>query len=152
MPTPKVNSWLGWRIFTVNTNRGRRELLACRRRAPGGAIYKVGWPAWGGSGPPGSVFPPARSSPLCDFVPACSSSCTAQTLSSTPLLALLVLPLDALAFSHVHAPLLHLLHMPPWISYKAMLAAHTYLSFACGLHESCWEGIQWCIKVHAWFV
>jgi hypothetical protein len=28
------------------------------------------------------------------------------------------------ALSYVHAPLLHLLHMPPWNSYKVMLAAH----------------------------
>jgi hypothetical protein len=33
-----------------------------------------------------------------------------------------------------------------------MLAAHPCLSFACGLDESCWKGIQWCIMVHAWFV
>jgi hypothetical protein len=31
-----------------------------------------------------------------------------------------------------------------------VLAAHPCLSFACGLDESCWEGIQWCITVHAW--
>jgi hypothetical protein len=52
------------------------------------------------------------------FVLACSTSCTAQTLSSTPLLALLVLPLDAFALSHVHAPLLHMLsYGPPWAHY-----------------------------------
>jgi hypothetical protein len=51
--------------------------------------------------------------PFVTFVPACSTCCTTQTLSSTPLLALLVLPLDAFALSHVHAPLLHLLYMPP---------------------------------------
>jgi hypothetical protein len=51
--------------------------------------------------------------PFVTFVPACSTSCTIETLSSTPLLPLLVLPLDALALSHVHAPLLHLLHLPP---------------------------------------
>jgi hypothetical protein len=39
------------------------------------------------------------------------------------------------ALSHVHAPLLHLLHMPPWISCKVMLAAHPCLSFAWGLDE-----------------
>jgi hypothetical protein len=61
----------------------------------------------------GSVFFQHDHLPFVTFVPACSACCTAQTLSSTPLLALLVLPLDALALSHVHAPLLHLLHMPP---------------------------------------
>jgi hypothetical protein len=50
------------------------------------------------------------------------------------------------ALSHVHAPLLHLLHMPPWISYKVMLVAHPCLSFACGLGESWWKGIQWCMN------
>jgi hypothetical protein len=49
------------------------------------------------------------------------------------------------ALSHVHAPLLHLLHMSPWISCKVMLAAHPCLSFACGLDESWWKGIQWCM-------
>jgi hypothetical protein len=68
--------------------------------------------------------------PFVTFVPACSTSCTAQTLSSTPLLELLVLPLDALSLSHVYAPLLHLLYMPPWISCKVMLAAHPML-FLC---------------------
>jgi hypothetical protein len=27
MPTPKVNSWLGWRIFTVNSERTRWPLI-----------------------------------------------------------------------------------------------------------------------------
>jgi hypothetical protein len=26
MPTPKVNSWLGWRIFTVNTTQEHARL------------------------------------------------------------------------------------------------------------------------------
>jgi hypothetical protein len=99
---------------------------------------------------PGSVFFQHDHLPFVTFVPACSTCCTTQTLSSTPLLALLVLALDALALSHVHAPLLHLLHMPPWISCKVMLSAHPCLSFACGLDESYWKGIQWCIKVQAW--
>jgi hypothetical protein len=59
---------------------------------------------------PGSSFLPAHSSLRCDFVTVCSTGCTAQTLSLAPLLALLVLPLDVFALSHVHAPLPH---MPP---------------------------------------
>jgi hypothetical protein len=43
------------------------------------------------------------------FLPACSTSCTAQMLSSTHWCFHLMLH----ALSHVHAPLLHLLHMPP---------------------------------------
>jgi hypothetical protein len=49
-------------------------------------------------------------------LPTCSTSCTAQTLSSTPFLTLLVLPLDASCFESCPcslAPLLHLLHMSP---------------------------------------
>jgi hypothetical protein len=38
----------------------------------------------------------------------------------------------------------------PLISCKVMLVAHPCLSFARGLDESCWKGIQWCIMVHAW--
>jgi hypothetical protein len=114
--------WLCLRLFWAqkleHTNRGRRELLACRRRAPGGAFYRAGRPAWADW--PGVALAPWLGSfsqhdhlPFVTFVPTCSTSCTAQTLSSTHLLALLVFPLDALALSHVHAPLLHLLHMPP---------------------------------------
>jgi hypothetical protein len=79
------------------------------------------------------------------FLPACSTSCTTQTLSSTPFLALLVLPLDASCFESCPCPLLHLLHMSPWISCKVMLAAYPCLSFAYGLDESWWKGIQWCM-------
>jgi hypothetical protein len=93
-------------------------MLAFRRRAPGGAIYRAGRPTWADR--PGVVLAPWLDSfsqhdhlPFVTFVPACSTCCIAQMLLSTPLLALLVLPLDALALSHVHAPLLHLLHMPP---------------------------------------
>jgi hypothetical protein len=62
---------------------------------------------------PGSIFFQHDHLPFVTFVPVCSTCCTAQTLLSTPLLALLVIPIDALALSHVHATLLHLLHMPP---------------------------------------
>jgi hypothetical protein len=41
---------------------------------------------------------------LCCFVTAC----TFQTFSSTPSLALLLLPLDVFALSHLHAPLPHM--------------------------------------------
>jgi hypothetical protein len=34
--------------------------------------------------------------------------------------------------------------------FPAMLAAHPFLSFSCGLDESCLKGIQWCIMVYAW--
>jgi hypothetical protein len=37
------------------------------------------------------------------------------------------------ALSHIHAPLLHLLYMPPSNSCKVMLAAHPCFFFACGL-------------------
>jgi hypothetical protein len=85
--------------------------------------------------------------PLCPRAPL-----VALPKRSRPLLCLHYwsFHLMLLALSHVHAPLLHLLHMPPWISCKVMLAAHACLSFACGLDESCWKGIQWCIMVHAW--
>jgi hypothetical protein len=43
------------------------------------------------------------SSALCCFL----TVCTFQTFSSTPLLELLLLPLDVFALSHLHAPLPH---------------------------------------------
>jgi hypothetical protein len=54
-----LSLWWFWNRKLEHTNRGRRELLACRRRTPGGAIYRVSRPAWGGSGPPGSVLSPS---------------------------------------------------------------------------------------------
>jgi hypothetical protein len=110
--------WWFWTQKLEHTNGGRTELLACRRRPPGvpfiGQVGRPGPTDPGGCVPlPGSVFFKHDHLPFVTFVPTCSTCCTAQTLSSTPLLALLVLPLDALALSHAHAPLLHLLHMPP---------------------------------------
>jgi hypothetical protein len=150
-------TWEGWIslrwLCTENlkhTNRGREELLACRRWAPGGAICRGGQPAWADRpgwlrASPGTSFLQRDDLPFVTFVPACSTSCTAQTLSSTPLLALLVLPLDAFALSHVHAPLLH---MPSWISCKTILAA----PHACPLHvvlmkvlERASNDASWCM-------
>jgi hypothetical protein len=53
----------------------------------------------------------AHSCFLCCFV----TTCIFQTFSSTPSLALLLLPLDVFALSHFHTPLPH---MPPWYSCK----------------------------------
>jgi hypothetical protein len=102
-----------------HTNRELDELLTCRRGAPG-VLNRVrpaglGRPAWADRpgwlrALPGSGFFQHTHFHFVTFVPACSMGCTAQILSSTPLLALLVLPLDVFALSHVHAPLLH---MPP---------------------------------------
>jgi hypothetical protein len=80
----------------------------------GGAFYRGGRPAWANRpgwphASPGSTFLQRDDHSFVTFVPACFTSCTTRTLSSTPLLALLVLPLDAFALSHVHAPLLHML-------------------------------------------
>jgi hypothetical protein len=41
--------------------------------------------------------------------------------------------------------LLHLLRMPPWNSCKVYACCPPCLSFACGLDESWWKGIQWCM-------
>jgi hypothetical protein len=74
-----------------------------------GAINRGGRPAWADRpewprASPWLGFLQRDDLPFMTFVLACST----QTLSSTPLLALLVLPLDAFALSHVHAPLLHM--------------------------------------------
>jgi hypothetical protein len=67
----------------------------------------------------------------CFFIaswPRAPWDCTFQIFSSTPLLALLLLPLDVFALSHSHAPFAH---MPPWYSCKTKpwLPPH-----ACPLH------------------
>jgi hypothetical protein len=79
---------------------------------------------------------PAYSCLLCCLWPHAPRGCTAQTLSSTPLLALLLLPLDGFALSHFYAPLLH---MPPWYSYKTRpwLPPH-----ACPLHVVWWKMLE----------
>jgi hypothetical protein len=81
----------------------QRGAIGCLNRGEAG---RPRWPR----ALPGLVF--FQHTHLCfvTFVTACSRGCTAQTLSTTPLLALLVLPLDIFALSHVHALLSH---MPP---------------------------------------
>jgi hypothetical protein len=95
--------WWFWAQKLEHTNGGRREVLACRRRAPRGAFYRAGRPAWADRpwwlrAPPWLGFLQRDDLPFVTLVPARSTCCTAQTLSSTPLLALLVLPLDASCF------------------------------------------------------
>jgi hypothetical protein len=144
-----LSLWWFWTENFEHTNKGREELLACRRRAPGGAyIGEAGRPGPTGLG--GFVPPLARLSSSVMISPLWLSCPRAPLvappkLSSTPLLALLVLPLDAFALSHVHAPLLH---MPPWISCKAKLAA----PHACPLHvvlmkvvERASNDASWCV-------
>jgi hypothetical protein len=116
-------SWEGWlslRWFWTKTLSTQIEswescLPAKEEHRGRGCLNRGGRPAWADRprvplALPILVFLQRDHLHFVTFVPACSTSCTAQTLSSTPLLALLVLPLDAFALSHVHAPLLH---MPP---------------------------------------
>jgi hypothetical protein len=147
-------SWEGWlclRWFWArkleHTNWGRRGLLACRRWESGAPfIGQAGRPRPTGLGwfaPLARLFLPARSFLLHDFL--------ARVLHELHRPNALVH-----SFSCIIGPstwcfmlwvmsMLHLLHMSPWISSKVMLAAHPCLSFSCGLDESCWKGIQWCM-------
>jgi hypothetical protein len=98
---------------STQIERGKSYLPA-EDEQRGGAFYRGGRPAWANRpgwphASPGSTFLQRDDHSFVTFVPACFTSCTTRTLSSTPLLALLVLPLDAFALSHVHAPLLHML-------------------------------------------
>jgi hypothetical protein len=71
----------------------------------------------GGRVPPqGSIFLQHDHFSSVTFLPACSTSCAAQTLSSTPFLALLVLPLDASFFESCQCSL-------------APLASHATMKF-----------------------
>jgi hypothetical protein len=86
-----LSLWWFWTLKLEHTNRGRRELLACRRRAPRGAIWRGGRPAWADRpgwphASPWLGFLQRDDLLFLTFVPACSTSCTTQTLSSTPLL------------------------------------------------------------------
>jgi hypothetical protein len=110
--------WLSLRWFwtkTLSTQTESWESCLLAKEEHRGCLYRGGWPAWADRpgvplALPGSIFLQCDHLHFVTFVPACSTSCTAQTLSSTPLLALLVLPLDVFALSRIHAPLLH---MPP---------------------------------------
>jgi hypothetical protein len=75
------------------------------------------------------------------------TACTFQTFSSTPLLALLLLPLDVFALSHLHAPLPH---MHPLYSCKTKPWLPPMLVLCMWFDKRCWRGIPWCIMVHVW--
>jgi hypothetical protein len=83
MPTPKVNSWLGWRIFTVNsrpgpcgtTTKGRPGRLARAGPSTGSEPRR---PVAMGTPTPSSV---PRPLPSADYHPGASSS---PNRSSTP--------------------------------------------------------------------
>jgi hypothetical protein len=95
--------WWLWARKLEHTNRGMRGMLACRKREPGAPfIGEAGRPRPTGLGGhvllAGSVFfQHDHFSPMTSL-PACSTSCTTQMLSSTPFLVLLVLQLDASCF------------------------------------------------------
>jgi hypothetical protein len=147
--------WWFWAQKLEHTNRGRRELLACRRRAPGGAFYRAGRPAWVDR--PGWLraplwlgFLPARSSPLCDLC-----ACVLHLLHR----------LNALvhSFACIIGPSTWCSCFESCPCSLAPLASHATINFlqihACcppmivlcmWSYESCWKGIQWCIMVHAW--
>jgi hypothetical protein len=71
---------------------------------------------------------PVHSCLLVSSWPRAPRGCTFQTFSSTPLLAILLLPFDVFSLSHFHAPLPH---MHPWYACKtkSWLPPH-----ACTLH------------------
>jgi hypothetical protein len=86
----------------------------------------------------------------CLFVaswPRAPRGCTFQTFSSTPLLALSLLPLDVFALSPFHALLPH---MHPWYTYKTRPWMPPILVLCMWFDKRCWRGIPWCIMVHVW--
>jgi hypothetical protein len=97
----------------------RRGMLACRRREPGGSFCRGGRPAWVAACSPLARFS-SRTIISPPWLPCPRAPRVAPPKRSRPLLFLhywsFHLMLNAL--SHVHAPLLHLLHMSPWISCK----------------------------------
>jgi hypothetical protein len=105
--------WLSLRWFwtkTLSTQTERWESCLPPEDEHRGVhfIGEADRPRWPRASP-SSAFLQCDDIPFVTFVPVCSTSCI-ETLSSTPLLALLVLPLDAFALSIVHNALLH---MPP---------------------------------------
>jgi hypothetical protein len=103
-------AWEGWlclrwfwhKNLSTQTEEGEGCLPAedGSRGAPFvGEAGRPGLTGLGGRVPPqGSVFSQRDHFSSMTFLPACSMSCTAQTLPSTPFLALLVLPLDGSCF------------------------------------------------------
>jgi hypothetical protein len=78
----------------------RKEREACLQKTGAGRLLKYGRPAGLGGLVllPASAFFQHDHSSSMTSLSTCYTSCTAQTLSSTPFLALLVLPLDASCF------------------------------------------------------
>jgi hypothetical protein len=134
-----VYSGSGHKNLSTQTKEGEGYLPAEDESRGAPFIGQVGRPGPTGLGwfdPPGSalspstiIYPPLLSCPRAPRV--------APPKCSRPLLFLHYWSFHLMfhALSHVHAPLLHLLHMSPWISCKLMLAAHPCLSFACGPDE-----------------
>jgi hypothetical protein len=83
------------------------------------------------------------SSAPCCFVTAC----TFQTFSSTPSLALLLLPLDVFAWLTSILPCLTCVHDIPT---KQGLGCPPMLVLCMWFDKRCWRGIPWCIMVHVW--
>jgi hypothetical protein len=73
--------------------------------------------------------------------------CTAQMLSSTPLLAWLILLLDCFALVTSMLPCLTCLHDIPA---KQSLDSPPMLVLCMCFDDKCWRGIPWCIMVHVW--
>jgi hypothetical protein len=134
-----------------HTNKELGKWLTWGRRTPEG--FRRGWSA--GlvrdrprrlSAPPGSVLLQCTYACFVASWPRAPRGCTFQTFSSTPLLALLLLPLDDFALSHLHASSPH---MPPWYSCKTRPWLPPMLVLCMWFDKRCWRGIPWCIMVHA---
>jgi hypothetical protein len=130
-----------------HTNKELDGRLTCQRGESGclntGRPPGLGRPAWG---PPHSSkldFSLAHSSLLCCFVTMCSTGCTAQTLSSTHFLALLVLPLDVFALSHFHTLCLTCLHDIP--AKQGLVCPH-----ACPLHVALMKDVGGASRDASW--
>jgi hypothetical protein len=62
----------------------------------------------------------------------------------------LVLPLDASLFESCPCSIAPLASHVTMNFLRSYACCPPMLVFACGLDESCWKGIQWCVMVHAY--
>jgi hypothetical protein len=113
-----------------------------------GEAGRPGPTSLGGRVPPqGFIFSQRDHFSSMTFLPACSTSCTAQTLSSTPFPALLVLPLDAYCFESCPCSL------APLASHVTMNFLQSYTCYPPMLvlcMWSWWELMKEHPMVHAW--
>jgi hypothetical protein len=146
---------LGW-FWTTNSSTQTESWMSylpveeehrgCLNR---GRPAGLGRPAWVASCPPWLGFPPTWSSSLCDFCARVLHRLHRANSLIHSFACIIGRSTWCLCFES--CPCSFASH-DSMIFLQNKACCPPSLSFACGLDESCWKSILWCIMVHAWFV